>query len=61
MSSEQHLVTLSPYAYIRSFTSKKYKIIFPLLWQLAETKAETAAGHSTQQPVKFLFGRHLNK
>ena len=27
----------------------------------AETNAETAARHSTQQPVKFLVGHYLKK
>ena len=61
MSSEQHLLTLFIYVYIRSFTSEKYKVFFSLLWKSAETKAETAAWHSTQQPVKHLVGHHLKK
>ena len=39
MSSEQHLVTLFAYVYIKSFTSKKHKVILSLLWKSAETKA----------------------
>ena len=31
MSSEQHLVTLFAYVYIKSFTSKKHKVILSLL------------------------------
>ena len=31
MSSEQYLVT--PFIYIRSFMSKKYEVILPLLWK----------------------------
>ena len=31
MSFEQHLVTLIIYEYIRSFTSKKYKVMLSLL------------------------------
>ena len=37
--SEQHLVTLFTYVCIRSFTSKKYKVIFSWLWKLAGTQA----------------------
>ena len=40
---------------------KKYKVMLSLLWKLAETNAETAARHSTQQPVKFLVGHYLKK
>ena len=63
MSFEQRLVTLFTYVYIRSFTSKKNiaKVMLSLLWKSAETKAETAARYSTQQPVKSLVGRYLKK
>ena len=40
---------------------KKYKVILSLLWKSAETKAETAARHSTQQLVKLLVGCCLKK
>ena len=61
MSSEQHLVTLFAYVYITSFKSKKYEIILSLLQKLAETKAETGAQNSTQQPVKPFVRSCLKK
>ena len=61
MSSEQHLVTLFAYVYITSFKSKKYEIIPSLLQKLAETKAETGAQNSTQQPVKPFVRSCLKK
>ena len=63
MSFEQHLFdrSLYIYAYIRSFTSKKCKIMLSLLWKSTETNAEKAAWHSTQQPVKSLVVHFLEK
>ena len=43
MPFEQHLVTLFTNLYIRSFTSKKYKVMLSLLWKSAETNAGIAA------------------
>ena len=61
MLFEQHPVTLFTYVYIRSFTSKKYKVMLSLLWKSAETNAETAIRHSTQQLLKHLVGHCLKK
>ena len=62
MPFKQQLVTVFTYVYIRSLTSKKiYKVRLSLLWKQAETNSETAAPHSTQQPVKLLVGHYLKK
>ena len=59
ISFEQHMVTLFTYVYIRSFLSKKYKVMLSLPWKFTETNAETVAWYSTQQPVKLLVRCYL--
>ena len=49
------------YIYIYISGPSCQKVILPLLWKSALTKAEAAARHSTQQPVKLIVGRYLNK
>ena len=40
---------------------KKYKDMLSLLWKLAETNAETASQHSSQQPVNLLVEHYFKK
>ena len=54
--------SLSLHMYISGPSHQKTVKVMPsLLRKSAETNAETAARHSTQQPVKLLVGHYLKK
>ena len=61
MSFKQRLVILFTDVYIRSFTSKKCKVMLSLLLKSTETNAEITTRYFTQEPVKLLVGHYLRK